>query len=141
MTNDDVARVNAAGALDFAVESATRDRIVVIGFVDDPESLRVRIVFDEPLYVQVPWRFSGRMAERGSTRDLLATGPKHAQWELADRQPALSDLPSLSFEELREADQENATLLRFVSQGSAPAEPTCFVLARRVTVVTPVPAG
>jgi hypothetical protein len=35
MTDGDVARVNAAGALDFAVESATSDRIVVIGLWAD----------------------------------------------------------------------------------------------------------
>jgi hypothetical protein len=65
----------------------------------------------------------------------------HARWELPDRQPALTDLPSLSFEELREADDENATLLMFVSRGSVPSEPPCFVLARRMTVVTPPRAG
>jgi hypothetical protein len=142
MTDDDIARVNAAGALDFAVESATPDRMVVIGFVDEPKSLRVRIVFDEPLYVQMPWRFSGRTAERRSTRDLLATAPTRARWELPDRQTAPTDLPSLSFEQLREADQEHANLWTFVSQGSAPSEPPCFVLARRTTVVTdPKPGG
>jgi hypothetical protein len=64
MIDEDIARVNTTGALDFVVESATPDRVVVIGFVDDPRTPRVRIVFDEPQYVQMPWRFSGRTAER-----------------------------------------------------------------------------
>ena len=141
MTDEDIARVNTAGALDFAVESATSDRVVVIGFVDEPASLRVRIVFDEPLYVQIPWRFSGRTVEQRSVRELLETAPPYARWDLPDRQSVPTELPSLSFEELREADQESATLMTFVSQGTTPSEPPCFVLARRMTVVIPPEAG
>jgi hypothetical protein len=141
MRDEDIARVNAAGALDFVVESATPDRVVVIGFVDEPRSLRVRIVFDEPLYMQMPWRFSGRSAERRSVRELLETAPSYARWQSPDRQPVPTELPSLSFEELRDAAQEGATLLAFVSQGATPSEPPCFVLARRMTVVTPSETG
>ena len=141
MRDEDIVRVNAAGALDVAIESATPKRFVVIGFVDDPRSLRFRIVFDEPLYVQMPWRFGGGTVQRRSLRDLLEGAPAYERWELPDRQPVPAELPSLSFDELREASQEGATLVTFVSRDSTPSEPPSFVLARRVTVVVPSEAG
>jgi hypothetical protein len=141
MRDEDIVRVNAAGALDVAVEAATPNRLVVIGFVDDPSSLRFRIVFDEPLYVQIPWRLAGCAVERRSIRDLLEAAPAHQRWELPERKPVPPELPSLSFDDLREAGEEGAALVTFVSRDATPSDPPSFILARRVTVVIPSEAG
>jgi hypothetical protein len=135
MTEEDVAQVNTAGALEFVVESATPNRLVVSGFVDDPCTPRVRIAFDEPLYIQMPWRFCAQTVERRSIRQLLQTAPAYPRWELPTRHPVPTELPSLSFEELHDASQEGASLLMFVSTGATPADPPCFVLARKITVL------
>jgi hypothetical protein len=81
MTDRDLDRVNASGAVDFAVESAGPDRLVVVGFVDQPRNLRARTVFEQILYVQMPWRISFRVIEQRSLTSLLVDEPGRRRWE------------------------------------------------------------
>jgi hypothetical protein len=136
MIEDEVARVNESGAIDFAVWSATPEQLVVIGFVDDPTSLRIRLVFDEPAYVQMPWTFSGRLLEWQPAVDLMKGAPHRRAWELPDRQSVPNGTPSLTFETIQDAAQAGGALFTFRSHGSSPAEPSCFVLARGITAIS-----
>jgi hypothetical protein len=115
--------------------------VVVIGFVDDPRTPRVRIVLDEPLYIQMPWRFSGRTADADRFASCWRPLPCTRGGSSPTGTRCRRSYPRCRSKNSVMPDQEGATLLTFVSQGSTPAEPPCFVLARRMTVVTQPEAG
>jgi hypothetical protein len=134
MIQDDVVTVNSSGAIDYAVVSATPQELVLIGFVDDDQNLRVRLFFEGPTYVQMPWIFSSRVLEWQSAAELVNEAPRIPPWELPAQSATPSQTPSLSLDELRDAAQEGSILFTFKSHGSSPAEPPCFVLARGLRV-------
>jgi hypothetical protein len=137
MTDRDLDRVNASGAVDFAVESAGPDRLVVVGFVDQPGNLRARIVFEQILCVQMPWRFSFRVIEQRSLTTLLVDEPGRRHWDLPDHMPTHASMPSLSVEEARDACAQGHSVFAFVSRGSSPADPSCYVVAASMKVILP----
>jgi hypothetical protein len=77
MKHDEITRANRSGAVDFSLEVASPEELVVLGFVDEPSSSRVRLVFGNPMYVQLPLHFSWRQIEWRTLADLLKGAPLH----------------------------------------------------------------
>jgi hypothetical protein len=136
-----VSRANELRGLDFEVERASADEILVGSFVDDPPPHRrpnCRLRFREPLYVQLLFRFSGRQLAATRIKDLVRELPAERPWELAASQPTLPALPGVSIAELRDAAKGELYAFFFVDHHGQPSDPPLCIIASGLVIEDPL---